>query len=104
MKYEILKEAIAHNKTNKFYMINLNIAIRMNRKLNRGRVTVSRTDNISKYCNSVSIELDDELFNAIHGSNSSDLKKILFDTIYTVDGREYYIEPYNKYLLNITLL
>ena len=99
-----LEEAIAYNKADKFYMINLNIAIQMNRKLNRGKVTVTRTDNMSKYCSSVSIELDDELFNAIYGSNSNDLKRILFDTVYTVEGHEYYIEPYNKYLLNITLL
>ncbi len=77
------------------------IADRMNAKLQIGKVTVIRTDNMSKFCDAVSLEMNDELFLAIHQDHDSETIKVVFDGTYKINNREYYIEPYNKYLLNI---
>lgn len=90
-----------NNKTDKHYQLYVNVAKQMNAKLPHGKVTVIRTDNMSKYCDVVSLEMDDDLYEMIHGQHDNFTKTVVFDTLYKVDKREYYIEPYNKYLLNL---
>lgn len=90
-----------NNATDKHFQLYANIAKQMNSKLKYGKVTAIRTDNMSKYCDVVSLEMDDNLFLMIHEQHDNPTKEIVFDSVFKIGDRKYYIEPYNRYLLNL---
>ena len=90
-----------NNSTDSHFQLYVKIAKEMNDKLQNGKVTVIRTDNMSKYCDVVSLEMNDDLFEMIHGKHDNETKRVVFDSTFKIGRREYYIEPYNRYLLNI---
>ncbi len=90
-----------NNLTDNHFQLYVKIAKKINDKLQNGKVTVIRTDNMGRYCDTVSLEIDDDLFKMMHDKHDDEIRKVIFDSTFEINKRKYYIEPYNRYLLNI---
>lgn len=81
------------------------VAKQLNKKLPYGSVKVVATVEVDpEFCDRWSLQLDDNAMNMLHEQRDRKTIQAFFDTLFTVDGKQYYIEPYNSRLHNIALL
>jgi len=100
MKYNA--ELIVNGQTNEtiYKQVSKQLSNKIGLKLDV--IDTHKTD--KQFCDKYSIYVNDDLQELIYYAKDKNTIKALFDDVYTVNGSEYYIEPYNARLLNLAKL
>ena len=80
------------------------IADEINAILPLGKVQVLDTPNHGKYCDTVSLYVDDELYEMLYTYRDATTVATIHDRTFTINGKRYYIEAYTSWLLNLAQL